>query len=368
LEPGFNTVNHGSFGATPLCLLEVQTEWRARMESQPSRFMRRALGPALRAAAWHLSAFVGADPDDLAFVDNATAGCNAVLRSLEFSPGDEIVVFDHGYAAVRNAVGYVASRAGARVVTAALPFPAPSDDAIHAALAAVVTARTRLLVVDHITSPSAVVMPLAAMIATCHAAGIAVLVDGAHAPGQVALDLASLGADYYTGNCHKWLMAPKGSGFLHVRKDRQANVHPLAISHGYGAGFLAEFDWTGTTDFSAFLCVPDAIAFHERLGGPALRQRNTDLAAAASREIAARLGTATSMPRTAPASMALIRLRDDDPQGVDALRDALLDAGTDAPLHVLGGAVWVRISAQAYNEMDDYLSLANILSGCLRPA
>jgi isopenicillin-N epimerase len=366
IDPDFLTVNHGSFGATPLRVLEAQTRWRTRMEAQPSRFMRRELGPALRDAAAHLAAFVGAPADDLVFVDNATGGCNAVLRSLSLSRGDEIVVFDHGYAAVRNAVAHVTNAAGASVVTAALPFPQPNDDAIVAALLAALSARTRLVVIDHITSPSAVVMPLARLIATCRNAGVPVLVDGAHGPGHVSLDLSDLAPDYYTGNCHKWLSAPKGCAFLYVRQDRQHDVHPLTISHGYGQGFVAEFDWTGTTDFSAFLAVSEAIAFHEHLGGAALRARNTELAAEAGRCVAAGLGTETSAPGTEPAAMSLVRLPLVHLERVEALRASILEAGTDAPLHVLGQSVWVRLSAFAYNEIEDYKCLSRLLEDSLR--
>jgi isopenicillin-N epimerase len=365
IDPDFLTVNHGSFGATPHCVLEAQTRWRTQMEAQPSRFMRRELGPALRDAASHLAAFVGAPADDLVFVDNATGGCNAILRSLELSRGDEIVVFDHGYAAVRNAVTHVANGAGATIVTAVLPFPEPNDDAILTALRDALTVRTRLVIVDHITSPSAVVMPLVRLIATCRDAGVPILVDGAHGPGHVSLDLSALAPDYYTGNCHKWLCAPKGCAFLYVRRDRQRGVHPLTISHGYGQGFLTEFDWTGTTDFSAFLAVTDAIAFHERLGGAALRLRNTELAAEASRRVAARLGTETSSPATPAAAMSLVRLPTVSSNRVECLRDAFLDARTDAPLHVLSGSIWVRLSAHAYNQIEDYECLSTLLERCL---
>jgi isopenicillin-N epimerase len=227
-------------------------------------------------------------------------------------------------------------------------------------------------VIDHVTSPSAVVLPVARLTAACHAAGAPVLIDGAHAPAMLDVDVAALGAEYYTGNCHKWLMAPKGAGFLHVRRDRQQGLHPLAISHGYRQGFLAEFDWTGTTDFSAFLAVPDAIAFHERLGGLLVRDRNAALAASAAVRLAARLGTETGAPRTQPASMAVVRLPVDPalaaPEAaarLAELREAVLAAGTDAPLHAMAGAVWLRLSAAAYNDLSDYDRLADVLAAAL---
>ena len=304
----FLTVNHGSFGATPKMVLAAQENWRRRLEAQPSRFMRAVLPDALRGAAAKLAAFVGAEPKDVAFVENATTGCNAVLRSLKLAPGDEIVMLSHVYGAVRNTVRYVSERTGARVVEAAVPFPRPSADAIVANLAAALTKRTRIAVLDHITSSSALVLPLQRMVEVCHAAGVPVLVDGAHGPGQVTLDLTALGADWYSGNCHKWLCAPKGSAFLHARADRQEDLHPVTISHGLGGGFLAEFDWTGTWYPSAYLAVRDAIEFHGRLGGAALRARNAALAAEGATLIAGRLGTETGAGNEVSGSMGLVRV------------------------------------------------------------
>jgi isopenicillin-N epimerase len=360
LDPDFLTVNHGSFGATPARVLAVQAEWRDRMEAQPSRFMRAVLPGALRGAAGRLGAFIGADGVDIAFVDNATAGCNAVLRSLPFAPGDEILVLDHGYNAVRNAVRFVTERAGARMTEAAVPFPDFSADRMVTSVQAAITPRTRLAIIDHITSGSALVLPVQRLVAACHAAGVPVLVDGAHAPAQVDLDMRVIGADWYAGNCHKWLCAPKGAAFLWAAPGRQAALHPVIISHGLGGGFLAEFDWTGTRDFSPFLSVPAAMDFHAKLGGTALRERNITLAAEGAALIARRLNTE---PVNTGGSMGLVRLPVTEP-ATDALsltfRERLLAAGTDAPTHVMGGALWLRVSAFAYNELEDYARLADI--------
>jgi isopenicillin-N epimerase len=368
LDPDFLTVNHGSFGATPLAVLAAQADWRQRMEAQPSRFMRAVLPDALRQAADTLGEFLGARGQDIAFLDNATAGCNAVLRSLRLQPGDEILVLDHGYNAVGNAVRYVAERAGARMTEAAVPFPQPDDAAMVAAVVAALTPRTRLAVIDHITSGSALVLPLARIVAACHASGVPVLVDGAHAPGQIDLDLPTIGADWYTGNCHKWLCAPKGAAFLWATPERQADLHPTIISHGLGGGFLAEFDWTGTRDFSPFLSVPAAIEFHERLGGADLRARNIALAAEASALIARRLN---SDAVETGGAMGLVRLPLTRPATNTVsqdIRDRLLAAGTDAPTHVLDGALWLRLSAFAYNDLADYERLAAIVARALREA
>ena len=362
LDPDFLTVNHGSFGATPSCVLAVQTDWRARMEAQPTRFMRAVLPDALRQAAESLASFLGARGEDVAFLDNATGGCNAVLRSLRLAPDDEVLVLDHGYNAVRNTVRFVTERAGARMTEAAVQFPDPDDDATVAAIAAALTPRTRLAVIDHITSGSALVLPVAHIVTACHAAGVPVLVDGAHAPGQIDLDLPAIGADWYTGNCHKWLCAPKGSAFLWATPERQIDLHPTIISHGLGGGFRTEFDWTGTRDFSAFLSVPAAIEFHQRLGGAALRARNIALAAEASALIAQRLNTDAV---DTGGAMGLVRLGS---AGPDDLRERLLAAGTDAPTHAIGGSLWLRLSAFAYNDLADYERLADIVARVIREA
>jgi isopenicillin-N epimerase len=362
LDPDYLTVNHGSYGATPRVVLAAQDEWRRRLEARPTRFMRNVLPEALRRAASRLAEFVGAAGEDLVFVENATVGCNAVLRSLRLAPDDEILVLDHGYAAVRNAARHVAERAGARVVAASLPFPHPERGAIVAAVASALTPRTRLFILDHITSPSALVLPIEELIATCHAAGVSVLVDGAHGPGHVALDLATLGADWYVGNCHKWLSGPKGSGFLWARRERQAELHPVTISHGYGKGFVAEFDWTGTRDPSAFLAVEAALDFHHRLGGAALRAHNVALAHEAAGLVAHRLNTDAGAAPEFFGAMALVRLPlhgPATPERALALR-ARLTEETDAPLHALAGSIWLRLSAQAYNECSDYERLAEI--------
>jgi isopenicillin-N epimerase len=369
LDWRFLTVNHGSFGATPLVVTAAQDAWRRRLEEQPSRFMRRVLPDALRHAASRLAEFVGAAGEDIAFVENATVGCNAVLRSLRFQPGDEILMLSHVYGAVRNTVAYVAERSGARIVEATLPFPNPTADAIVASVASALTSRTKLTILDHITSSSALVLPIERLAAACRAAGALVLVDGAHGPGQVGLDLPALGVDWYVGNCHKWLMSAKGCAFLWARPDRQHDLHPVTISHGFDKGFLAEFDWTGTRDPSAFLAVDAAIDFHHRLGGPALRARNAALATAGAAHLAARLGTECGAAGDLTAAMGLIRLPIGGPATQEravALRGHLLDAETDAPLHAQGGAIWLRISAQAYNEPADYEKLGDIVATMIK--
>ena len=368
LDPDFLTVNHGSYGATPRIVLAAQDEWRRRMEAQPTRFFSRELPDALREAATVLAKALLAEPDDIVFVPNATTGCNAVLRSMRLGVGDEILHASHVYNAVRNTMVYVAERSGAKVVSAELPFPRPDKATILRNIAQAITKRTRIAVIDHITSPSGLVLPIADIIDLCHAAGVPVLVDGAHGPGQVPLDLGALDADWYVGNCHKWWSAPKGCGFLYARGDRRTELHPVTISHGYGAGFTKEFDWTGTIDPTAYLALPAALDFFARLGGAALMERNRLLAAEAGALLASKLGTDVGARPEMAGAMALVRLpfeMSPTREAVVPVRAILQAAGTDCPVHGLAGGPWLRLSAHAYNERADYERLAELLPGVI---
>jgi isopenicillin-N epimerase len=336
------------------------------MERRPTRFMNDELPTALRAAAGRLAAFVGAEARDLAFVENATAGCNAVLASLPLGAGDEILLTDHGYAAVRNAAAHIARRTGARVVEAPIRFPLHDPAGIADAVGSRLGPRTRLVILDHITSPTAVILPIAELCAMCRAAGARVLVDGAHAPGMLALDIPAIGADWYVGNCHKWLMAPKGAGFLWANPSAQADLHPLVISHGYGRGFCAEFDWIGTRDPTAWLAVADAIDFHELLGGQELRRRNAALAREAAAMLAAEWRTERGTSDALTGSMASVRLPVHEPASTEraaALRIRLFEEHRiEVAVAAFAGALWARVSAQAYNEPADYARLARVFA------
>ncbi len=378
LEPGVTFLNHGSFGACPVEVLRHQAALRDEMEAEPVRFLSRELDDRLAAARETLGAFVGADPEDLAVVANATGGVNAVLRSLRFSPGDELLTTDHAYNACRNALDFVAGRAGARLVVATLPFPlASSDEAVETVLARVAP-RTRLALVDHVTSPTGLVLPIERLATELTSRGVEVLVDGAHAPGMVPLDLGRLGATYYSGNCHKWLCAPKGSAFLWVRRDRQAEIRPLTISHGATATrpgrsrFRLEFDWTGTDDPTAWLAVPRAIEYLGALlpgGWPALMARNRALALEARRLLCAAAGTAPPCPDEMIGALASIALPDGPTTEIgwrrpDPLQRRLHDGWRiEVPVMSWPAAPHrlVRISAQVYNSREDCTRLAEAL-------
>ena len=324
LDHAITFLNHGSFGACPRAALDAQDRYRARMEAQPVQFLARDLPGLLAITREDLGDFLGADPDDLGFVTNATGAVNAVVRSLRFEPGDELLTNDHEYNATINVLRHVAERDGARVVVARIPFPVASEDTVVDAILGAVTDRTRLALVSHVTSPTALVFPIERIVAGLAERGVETLVDGAHAPGMLPLDLDRLGAAWYTGNLHKWVCAPKGAAFLHVRRDRQPGIRPNTISHGAnaviepdtdagrpgadgGAGrtrYRAEFDWQGTLDPTAWLAVSDALRVVGGLlpgGWPEVMARNHALTLRARTALTAALGLDGGEP--APDSM-----------------------------------------------------------------
>jgi isopenicillin-N epimerase len=392
LDPAIAFLNHGSFGAAPRPVLAAQQAWRDRMEAEPVRFFSYELEPALDRARAALGEFVAADPDDLAFVPNATAGTNTILRSLRFDPGDELLTTDHAYNAAKNAMEHAAERDGARVVIAPVAFPGTTTQSVVEAILGAVTSRTRLAVVDHVTSATALVFPVQRLVAELTARGVETLVDGAHAPGQVELDVPSIGATYYTANLHKWVCAPKGSGFIWVRPDRQAVIRPLAISHGANSTrtdrsrFRVEFDWTGTADPSAYLAVVDAIRFGEELlpgGWAALRARNHALAMAGRDRLCEALGVDPPAPEEMIGTMASVPLplehRPGKVQGVDLYDDPVHDHLASLGMQVMvtpwpqrpEGGPWrrlIRLSAAAYNDFEQFERLAAALPGALAAA
>ena len=380
LDPEIDFLNHGSFGACPKAVLEAQRVYRDRLEREPVSFMVRELEQLLGEARDTLGQFVGAKGDDLAFVSNATTGVSTVLRSLDFSPGDELLTTDHVYGACKNALEFTAARTGARVVLAPVPFPIRSPDEVVDALLERVTPRTRLALLDHVTSPTALVFPVQRLVFELAARGVDALVDGAHSPGMVPLDLDALGAAYYTANCHKWLCAPKGAAFLHVRRDRQARVRPLVISHGAASTradrsrFRLEFDWTGTVDPTAFLAVPDAIRFLEGLvpgGVTALMAKNHALALVARDTLCRHFAIAHPAPDAMLGSMATIPLPDEEVAGakpplfLDPAHDLLYRKyGIEVPIFPFPALPkrCLRITAQIYNTEEQYQRLVRALA------
>jgi len=315
LDPAVTFLNHGSFGACPAQVQQAAERLRARMEREPVRFLIGELEGLLDEARASVAALLGARADDLAFMPNASTGVSTVLRSLAFAPGDELLTTDHAYNACRNALEHAAAQAGARVTVAHVPFPTPGPDAVVEAVLARVTPRTRLVLLDHVTSQTALVFPVARLVAELEDRGVDTLVDAAHAPGMVPVALDAVGAAYTAGNFHKWVCAPKGAGFLHVRRDRQAGVRPLTISHGANSPradrsrFRLEFDWTGTIDPTPFLCVPEALRALAALAPlPVMMAANHAAAVAARAALCATLRIAPPCPDEMLGAMASVPL------------------------------------------------------------
>jgi isopenicillin-N epimerase len=310
LDPEVAFLNHGSFGACPRPVFERYQEWQRELEREPVDFLGRRLQALLDDARSMLAGYLGCAAEDLAFVQNATTGVNLAARSLDLRPGDEVLATDLEYGACDLAWEWVCARSGARYVRAPIPFPLRDPGELVEALFAAANERTRAVFVSHVTSMTGLVLPVEEIVARARALGLATVVDGAHAPAQVPVDLAALGADYYSGNCHKWLCAPKGAGFLHVRPERQERVDAAIISWGYEGGrtFAQRIELQGTRDPAAWLTVPDAIRYQEERDWDSVRDRCRRLAREARHELCDLLGTEPIAPESMLAQMAAVRL------------------------------------------------------------
>jgi isopenicillin-N epimerase len=391
LEPDISFLNHGSFGSCPEPVLEAQRAWRDRLEREPVRFLDRELEGHLDDARNDVAAFLGADPDGLAFVPNTTTGVSTVLASRRFNPGDELLACDHEYNATLNALRAAAERDGATVVIVRVPFPVHDQSQVVEAFLEAVTPRTRFALVSHVTSPTALVMPVAALVRELDRRGVDTLVDGAHAPGMLTVDLAGLEAAYWTGNGHKWLCAPKGSGVLHVRSDLRAGIRPLVVSHAANTDrtdrsrFRLGFDWTGTGDPTPYLAMPAAIRFVGGLdedGWAGFMAANETLARLGRDRLCEALGVPPPAPDTMLGSMAAVPLPDVANTAVAAqqLQAALFDEDRiEVPVLAFPvraaeppgegpSQTLVRISAQRYNQPEEYGWLAERLAARVRAA
>jgi isopenicillin-N epimerase len=393
IDPTVTFLNHGSFGACPRAILDVQRGWRDKLETHPVRFLARDLEDLLDWTRSEVGAFVGTEADELVLLPNATTAVNTVMRSLHFERGDEVLATNHSYNAILNAIRFGAAKDGARVVLAQVPFPITGPDEAFEAIMAAVTPRTKLAVIDHITSMTALLMPIERLVPALAEQGVDVLIDGAHGPGMMPLYLKELGAAYYAGNGHKWMCAPKGCAFLYVRRDRQALIKPLVISHGANdnradrSRFRLEFDWQGTFDPTAWLTWPAAIDGMAEIlpgGWNAVRSFNHQLAMAAGEMLTEALHTSLQAPREMIGSMASIRLPGGPwPRAEATRRMAMIEAALrgrrfEAPL-MLWPCPWlvdsgdlppttefdvlVRISAQVYNYLGQYERLSSVLAG-----
>jgi isopenicillin-N epimerase len=371
-------LNHGSFGATPGPVLAEQERWRRRFQSDPTSFVVDQWEPSLDQARLALCQVVGARPESVAFISNTTAGINAVVRSLAFGLDDEILTTDHVYNACRNVLEFAAARAGARVVIAPVPFPLDDPEEVVVSVLDRVTARTRFALLDHVTSATGLVLPVERLVAPLEQNGVMVMIDGAHAPGMVPLDIERLAPSFYAGNCHKWLCAPPGTAFMWARPDLADLVHPPIISHGANDPRTDRprlhllFDYQGTDDPSGFLSVPAAIEFLS-----SLHEEGLQGLMAASRRLAldarALLCQVTGTPLPAPDSMigslAAVVLppgRGEAPPGAIDPLSRTLHKIWKIQVPVFIWPEWparnLRISAAPYNQIDDYRRLSEALA------
>ncbi|MDF1838232.1 MAG: aminotransferase class V-fold PLP-dependent enzyme, partial [Planctomycetota bacterium] len=376
LDPRVHFLNHGSFGAVLAEVQEIQQDYRDRLEREPVDFFLRALPPLFDEARDRVADFLGADPDGLVFTSNATAGVNAVLRSMRFEPGDELLCTNHGYNACQNVLQFVAERWGAKVVVAQIPFPLDSEDQVVEAIESAVTPRTKIALIDHVTSPTGLVLPIERILEIMEAKGIDTIVDGAHGPGMLPLELKKLGAPYYVANGHKWLCAPKTVGMLYVREDRRDRVTPAIISHGANSprgGYpqiQTEFDWPGTVDPTPVLCLPKSIEAMAQLlpgGWDGIYAANQAMALRGRDLLCEALGIQTPAPDSMIGNLAAAPLPELDP-------DVPTGPFTPDPLH---RALWenhrveipvfnypgepsrlIRLSAQLYNRIENYEAMA----------
>lgn len=367
LDPHVVFLNHGSFGACPRPVFEVYQAWQRRLEAQPVHFMATELPGLLREARQRLGAALNVAGNDVVFVPNATFGVNLVARSLALAPGDEVLATDHEYGACDRAWRFLCRKRGVGYVRQPITLPVESAEEIVEQLWQGVSERTRVIFLSHITSMTALRFPVAAVCARARAAGIVTVVDGAHAPGQIGLDLADIGADFYTGNCHKWLCAPKGAAFLYARREMQPLLEPLVVSWGWESetpgesAFVDQHEWLGTNDPSAYLSVPAAIDFQAEHDWEQVRWRCHELA----RETLFRLCDLTGLELLYPATADFFQqmfVAPLPPVDTKELKQRLYDEyRVEAPVHEWNGRYLIRVSVQGYNTAADMDALVAAL-------
>ena len=379
LDPDVVFLNHGSFGACPAPVFAEYQRWQRELERQPVAFFQRRQDGLLDRARHRLATALGASADDLVFVPNATSGLNVVARSLGLEPGDEVLTTDHEYGALDLTWSHLCERWGAHYVKVALPVPVTTPDAIVEAILAAVTPATKVIFLSHITSPTALIFPVAEICRRAREMGIMTVIDGAHAPGQIDLDLDAIGADAYSGNCHKWLCGPKGSAFLHVRPEHQDRVEALSVSWGWGEGFrthdgltrsqfIRRNQWQGTRDPASYLAVPAALDFLDAHHWDAVRERCFAMATG----VAARVADLTGLPSISPlttdwiSQMVAMPIPTTDP--VALYRRLLDDFRIEIPLVRHGDHLMIRVSVQGYTTGADLDALVAALDALLPSA
>ena len=378
LEQSRLFLNHGSFGACPDFVIAEQRKWQELMEQEPVRFFEELMPGLLQSSRQALGKFLHCSPEDLAFVSNATSGVNTVLRSLQFERGDEILVPNHAYQACRNSIDFVARRWGAKVVEVNIPFPIEGPQTVIGLMKSAYTSKTKLVMIDTVTSPTGLLMPFEELTAYFESRGVEVLLDAAHGIGMIPLNLVTLGASYVTSNCHKWLCAPKGTAFLYVREDKQKKIQPLTISHGhtYPLGertrFRHEFDWTGTQDISGWCALPAVIEGMADLvdgGWEGIMQHNHELAIQGRDILCDRLGIEQPCPNEMIACISTIKLPGEilpkekmhEPDPLHHILSEKYNIQVPVWTWPSPAGRYLRISAQLYNSIEQYERLADAL-------
>ena len=369
LDPAVTYLNHGTVGAPPRRVLEYQRALSDEIERQPARFMLRELADPeaegarsrMREAAADVAAFVGVLADDFVFVDNITEAANAVLRSFPLTSDDEVIITSLGYGGVSNAATYAARLAGATLTTIEMPRPGSPMHAFVETIESALTPATRIVLVDHITASTALVLPLAEIAEACHAAGALVLADGAHVPGNIELDISALGVDWYAANLHKWAWAPRSAGFLWTSPEQQVHLRPTVTSWGLDHGLAAEFDLPGTHDPTPVLTAPFAISLMKERGLEAIYAYNHELAWWAGHTLAEAWGTTFTTPEAMIGAMVTVQLPsrfDASVDAAEAARAGLEQAGIEVPVYATPTGLETRVSAQIYCDADDIEALA----------
>lgn len=366
LEKDMDFLNNGSFGACPKSVIAYQRQWQEQMESQLIRFFMKELPEGMRMSARALSSTIGADEADIAFVDNATTGCNAVIRSLmpSWSANHTVVTTNHCYGAVLNTLQYASQCTGVKIVCAEVPFPIQDPQEVIDAVVQTLHDNVCLVVLDHITSATGLIFPIEEIIQVCRQRGIPILIDGAHAPGMIALSLRDLSPDWYTGNCHKWLFAPKGCAFLWTHPSRQTMTHPTVISHGFSQGYIPEFDFIGTKDYSPFLALPAALEYFNSWGFEKIYHHNHSLMLAMRQYLCKHWDVEPPAPISMLGYMATLPCPIEGEASVEGafrIHDLLWEQyRIEIPIIPFAGKLWWRISAQIFNSPDDYERLCLI--------
>ena len=362
LDPGVLHLNHGSYGALPRRVAGEQQALRDEAEARATTYNRGLYFKRLDGARGAVAELLGGQSEDWVFVDNATSACNAVILSQELYEGDEVLFLDATYGAVKKALWHWLQGRGVHLTEIPLRLPLAGPDEVIACVADHLSERVKLVVLDHITSPSALVMPVAEIAKMCKAAGARILVDGAHVPGHLPVDVPSLGVDYWCGNAHKWLFSPRSSGVLWVAPRHQADTHPTVLSHGTGQGFQAEFQWVGTRDASPWQSIPAGLRAHRSFGGAKLMARNRALAAEVSGMLEKELGIRPAGPSSMACAMVSLELpfaKGGDP--VLLQKEFAERFQIETAFHPWNTGLCVRVSGQVYNEIADFEALGRAI-------